>query len=173
MDERAGLTDQHHPESHILAQTEQRVSVSAQSQHPSAHSMLGSDLLQPMTANKRRLNLCSSLLRGKSLHKNQITQPLPTLMSTDCNSPRTRPCNLQITFVLLSGGVFGVQLSVRERAVCLPESNRASKSASDSTNYIQLLSCISLSLSPLVRWETLHRVSTRSRLQWMQGRRNE
>lgn len=53
----SGLTDRHHSESHILAQVEQLVNVSAQSQHPSAHSTLGSDLLQPMTANKRHLNL--------------------------------------------------------------------------------------------------------------------
>lgn len=57
MDGRAGLTDQLHPESHILAQVEQLVNVSAQSQHPSAHCTLRSDLLQPMTANKRHLNL--------------------------------------------------------------------------------------------------------------------
>lgn len=83
---------------------------------------------------------------ASSYHGNQITQPLPTLTGTECNSPRTRPCNLQITFVLLSGGIFGVQLSASERDVCLPQSNRVSRSTADSTNYIQPLSCTSLSV---------------------------
>lgn len=46
---------------------------------------------------------------------------------------------------MLSGGVFGVQLSVTERDVCLPQSNGVSRDTADSTNYIHPLSCTSLS----------------------------
>lgn len=35
------------------------------------------------------------------------------------------PVIYEITFVLLSGGIFGVQLSVSERDVCLPQSEQA------------------------------------------------
>lgn len=69
---------------------------------------------QAMTSNKSiELKVCSLVVYcQESGHgQNQITQPLPQLAGADCNSPPTRPCNLQITFVLPSGGVFGVQLS--------------------------------------------------------------
>lgn len=58
---------------------------------------------------------------------------MPPLADTECNSPGTRLCNFQITFVLLSGGVFCVQLLVVKSEI----EQSASGGAADSTNYIQ------------------------------------
>lgn len=131
----------------------------------------GLSIVETMTSNKTIWTLSlfpCALLRGKWLplkSSNSVnlchhSQALSAIHLEQQN--RTRPCNLQITFVLLSGGIFGVQLSVTERDVCLLQSNGVSRSTADSTNYIQPLSCSSL--SRLGRWKTQQRGALRSRL---------
>lgn len=91
---------------------------------------------KPTTCKTKLLNLC---------HRSETLTSIP---------PPAVLCNLQIAFVLLSGGIFGVQLSLTERDVCLPRSNRV----------IPQITSSHLNVPPsLCRWKTRQRTRPRSR----------